>query len=392
MTPRIAIVIPTRNRPRFAINAVRALIDQDAAIDLFVSDNSDEGAPLEAFCADLAGVTYLRPPGLLSMGDNWEWGVGEALTRSAATHIAVHYDRRLAKPHGWDRLAAIAARQPNRLITYTVDQVAHWPPPRRIWQAPWTGGTYLLRTANVARSISRARVTEVGHAFPLLSNCVVPRTLIEAMLTRFGSVCQSVGTDSTFLARFLTIADDYIFSDRAAGINYGTERSNGLGYLRGRGGDYADFERLSRDTAWLKAGTIAGLSLGNNMLYHEYELIRRATGDRLPPVDRGAALADLGRSLSLVADSRVRRRYAALLAQQGWTGDIPVPLGKRTRTEAKAESMIRRKWAEGGVAPATISGLSFQDDETALRWALRYPALRTDSIAHIAELEPARPD
>src|SRR6202012_2141730 len=115
---------------------------------------------------------------------------------------------------------------------------------------------------------------------------------------RFGTVCESTAPDGAFMCRFFTIGDaDYLHYDRPLGILYSSRRSNGLGYLRGKGGDFADFVKMAGDGPWPDAAPVPGMNLGNNMLYREYELVRRATGDALPPFDLPRVLEDLGREL-----------------------------------------------------------------------------------------------
>src|SRR5688572_21373546 len=94
---KIAIVIPTRNRPQLAINAVKSLLDQDCEIDIFVADNSSSPDGLPDFCRD-SGVHYLRPGSELSMPENWDFAVRRAMEISDASHFSVHYDRKFSRP------------------------------------------------------------------------------------------------------------------------------------------------------------------------------------------------------------------------------------------------------------------------------------------------------
>src|SRR3954469_3804894 len=120
MPASLAALIPTRNRPDLAMNAVRSLKDQGVDIDLYVSDNSAAEGALRAFC-EAEGVTYLRPPAELSMPEHWDWALRQALERSPATHFTLHYDRKFSKPGHWDRIRALADRRPDQLIAFPVD-------------------------------------------------------------------------------------------------------------------------------------------------------------------------------------------------------------------------------------------------------------------------------
>jgi hypothetical protein len=309
----IAVVIPTRNRASYAIGAVRSLLDQKISLDIFVSDNSTNPDQLRDFCRGEPRVRYLRPSAELSMGEHWDWALRQAMALSPASHFAIHYDRKLSKPGVWADLAAAESKRPDLLMTFPVDFVAHHPPPLRVWQTPWTGRLFLVRTARVAELLSKGQVEAISHALPVLSNCVVPRAVLQSILERFGNLCSSTGPDIAFMIRFLALNDRYVHFDRAAGILYGSVRSNGLGYLRGSGGDYADFLKLWGDRAWLQASPVPGVAVGSNMLFHEYELVRRETGDSLPPLDLAGVLNDLGGGLRWVHDPRMKAHLRGIL-------------------------------------------------------------------------------
>jgi hypothetical protein len=387
MTFSLAAIVPTRNRPALAMNAIRSLKDQGVAIDLYVSDNSADDEPLRAFCEAAESVTYLRPPAELSMPEHWDWALREALERSPASHFTVHYDRKYSKPGAWDRIAAIAAAHPDRLIAFPIDHVSHVPPPLRLWQTPWTGNLYEIATQRVAALTAAGRVEDMGHALPLLSNCVVSRESLARIAARFGNVCHSTGPDSAFLCRFLALEDVYLFDDRAAGILYGSERSNGIGYLSGKGGDFADFLSLFDDRSWLDAAPVPGVNLGQNMLYHEYERVRRETGGRLPPLDRQAVLAELGRSLRWVAEPERKAALLERLGRAGHDGQEPPPLAKQG-WRSRVHQHLWRGRIRAGRVPPNISGFAFRNDAAALKAALRYPRQADGRADHLAPLNP----
>src|SRR5207302_4809029 len=244
MTITIAVVIPTRNRAPFAIAAVQSLLTQDLSIDIFVSDNSTDPEPLREFCSTEPCVRYLRPTVELSMPEHWDWSIRQAMERSNASHFTVHYDRKFSKPGNWAELAAAESKTPDMLLTFPLDSISHQPPPLRLWQTPWTGRRFTVPTARVARLRAGGQVAAIAHGLPILSNCLVPRAVLDAIVARFGSVCNSNAPDTAFMARFLALYDRYIHLDRATGVLYGSTRSNGLGYLRGTGGDFGDYQQL----------------------------------------------------------------------------------------------------------------------------------------------------
>jgi hypothetical protein len=383
----VAVVIPTRNRPDLAVRAVRSLLDQDCALDIYVSDNSEPARRLTPDPGAGPRVTWLRPPREMSMPEHWEWALGEATERSQATHFSIHYDRKISKPNHWGQLAALAERSPETLISYPTDHVADHPPPLRLWQTPWTGKLFAVRTTRTAELLAAGHVTDIAHALPILSNCLVPRAVLTAIAGRFGSVCNSTAADAAFLSRFLTVAERQLHHDRPPSIAYAPHRSAGLGYLRGGGGDFRDYLDRFEGKSWLHAAPVPGVNLGQNMLYHEYELVRRETG-ALPPLDRAAVLADLGFHLRWIDDPTLRAELAGILRDHGWTGPEPGPLPVtpwRAKLSVKLQQ-ARMRWL--GHVPSMITGFSFPDDEAALRDGVRYPRAPQATHEHLALLEP----
>ena len=433
----IAVVIPTRNRASLAIQAVRALIDQPSCrFQIFVSDNSssaDEIGQLSEFCNSLADsrITYLRPTRELAMATNWDWALQQALSLSDADYFTIHYDRMLIKPRQLSLLAEVAARFPNLLITYARDLIMDHPPPAIVCQTPWTGKVYQVQTSRVISLVRRGIITELGHTLPIFSNCLVPRSILESIRQRFGSICDSTGPDSCFMSRFCALYDTYLHFDRPLGILHGYYRSNGLGYLKGRSdGDFADFLATSGNEHWLEASPIPGVSLGQNMLYHEYELVRRATGTKLPPLDVEECLGELGRSLKWIDDPKTKAYYHALLREHGWkdqqpslpaAADVSEPSGLPLETEPQNGSptntlssithklirtlMIayyrahsRIYYSQKGTLFRAdylghelphICGYTFRNPRTAMHYALTYPRQPDEDNPFIAAVEPA---
>jgi hypothetical protein len=385
---RIAVVIPTRNRQPLAMKAVQSLLDQAPRLDIVVCDNSTSPGPLQDFCRGRPSVHYLRPPAELSMPANWDYAVRTAMEMSPATHFSVHYDRKLSKPGAWAPLARLAGRFPDRLITFGADVVAAHPPPLRLWQTPWTGGVYAIGSAKVAQLLATGHVGRISHLLPIFSNCLVPRPILERIVGNFGDLCDSTGPDSAFMWRFLAFEPGYLHLDRPMGIYYASHRSTGVGYLRNEGGDFPDFMKTYGERQWLEAAPVPGLNLGQNLLYHEHELVRRRTGDRLPPLDRAAVLDDMAGFLQWVADPELKDRFRALLRENGWTGSEPEPYPPRAWRSVAWEMLTRLRMKAQGFDPPHICGFSFRSDEKALDFALRYPRRPEPSRTHLELVEP----
>jgi hypothetical protein len=387
MTITIAAIIPTRNRASLAIAAVQSLLTQDVSIDIFVSDNSTDPEPLREFCRTEPRVRYLRPPAELSMPAHWDWAIRQAMKLSSASHFTVHYDRKLSKPGIWAELAASVSKRPDVLLSFPLDSISHEPPPLRLWQTPWTGKPFKIRTERVARLLSDGKVAVIAHALPLLSNCIVPRAVFDSIVERFGNVCDSTAPDSAFMTRFLVLYGHYIHFDRAAGILYGSTRSSGMGYMRGGGGDFDDYRNRWDGRTWLDAAPIPGINLGGNILFHEYELVRRETGDRLPPLDPAGVMNDLSTELRWIHDPEMKADLRRILREHGWNGPDPRPHDAPSRYSALYQGVCMFLARAFGVVPATITGFAFRDDATALKYALKYPRFAQNDAGHLALFE-----
>jgi len=402
MVPKLAFVVPTRNRAKMAIAAVNALRTQAGAdVVIVVSDNSpdgDEVRRLSEFCRALADprILYIRAGGDLPQGSHWNWAVLEALARSGATHVTVHYDRKISRPGAAAALAGVAAEHPDKVVTYLQDFVSAEPPPLRAWQHPWTGKLFRIATRRTVELSAAGKAQALGQALPILSNCLVPRTVVEAVVDRFGTLCESTTADSCFAYRFCALFDDYLHLDRPLTVLYGSHRSAGIGYLKGEGGDFADYRATWRGEAWLDAAPVPGLNLGYNMLFHEYELVRRSLGDagRLPPLDRAGCLRDLAGSLYWIPAGEARNRACTLLREQGWDGEGAVLNVERRLSRLRRFALwVRQRRALlaalTGAAPATgVSGFRFRSDEEAVRYVLKFPRRRTDDTGHVDIADP----
>jgi hypothetical protein len=388
---RIALVIPTRNRASLTVEAVRSIVDQGRDIDVFVSDNSPSpDQSLLDFVRDLGRpeIVCLRPPASLHQAAHWDWAVRQALQRSPATHFAVHYDRKIMKPNALAVLESAAQSWPDVLICWSHDYVGDVPPPVRLYQPPWTGNVFALRTARIVELTSQGRATAIySHALPLLSNCLVPRSILTETIERFGDLCDSTTPDSCFAFRFAAQRDHYLHLDRPLGITYAAGRSAGGGYLRGNGGDWLDFRRSWGDRPWLAAAPIPGLNLGLNMLYHEYELVRRrSTGETFPPIQFDAYLNDLAVGLELIEDRESQAALRLVLKEQGWEGGTePKPV--RDFIHHILLDPLDRHF---GIRLRGATGRAFSDERRALRHALARPRRPATQARHLDVLEPVR--
>jgi hypothetical protein len=315
------------------------------------------------------------------MPTHWNWALEQTLAGCDSTHLSVHYDRKVPKPGRMRLLLDAIERHPDRVVTYTVDQVNEQPPGFVLWQPPCTGRLYEIPTARVWEMASEGQIAEMGHSFPILSNCAVPRQVLADIRQRFGDICNSTGPDAAFTFRFCALAESYVHLDASLSIVYATYRSNGAGYLSGNPTDYVDFRRTWGDRPWLDVVPLPGLDLGWNVLFHEYELVRREVGDPgIPPLSTQGYLHGLAHGLRYVEDGARRAELEAVLERQGWRGEAEPAGAPAVRTLRSRVGGLRRRKSVVlflastlGVKPAHITGFTFPTEDEAIEFASRYP-------------------
>jgi hypothetical protein len=408
MTTSIAIVIPTRNRADLAIEAVRSLLAiPESRLRVIVSNNSSDPThvqQLTRFCEQTADarLMHIRPPHDLAMAEHWDWAIQQTLERSDATHLALHYDRRVSKP-ALRLLLDRTTRWPERAITYYFDSVYPVPPRFHVHQIPWSGGVYEIRTARALELASRGLLTDRWQAFPVLVNCVTPRSIFERIRARFGNVCASTTPDAPFGLRLCALNEHYLHFDMPLAIHYAFGRSNGLAYLRGESSSpiFGDFLRLLGDRPWLDAAPIPGLTLGLNIFWHEYALARRQSGEeKFPPIDMDAYLNDLSRGLSAISDAAKRSEMRELLLSHGWREEEPIapspPVQRgliqrvRGRLSSLQGKLALLRADHLYVKPSDLGRFGFKSEAVALRHALRYPSAPIAENDFLSPFEPVR--
>jgi hypothetical protein len=172
--------------------------------------------------------------------------------------------------------------------------------------------------------------------------------VLEAVRRRFGSICDSTAPDSTFTYRFCETHDRYVHFDHPVGIAYAYERSTGMGFVRNGGGDFADFMQWWGDRPWLDAAPIPGLNIGQNVLFHEYEVVRRATTHQaFKPIDFKGYLNELGLSVLFIPEPERASELVQVLRHHGWqmpkivAREMPASVTSAMRPRA---SRIREGW------------------------------------------------
>src|SRR5258707_2721184 len=222
----LLIVIPTRNRAQLAIGAIESVLSQNAGnVRVLVSDNStipEEVASLSLFCERLKDerLRYLATPTDLPMSPHWDWAIGQAL-QSDATHFTVLTDRMVFRPDELRPLIEHVKRHPTKVLSYKPDKVADHKRPVKLALQPWTGDLFEVRAERLLALTAECLMHE---CLPRMLNCVVPRFVLAAIETRFGTIFGSVAPDFNFCYKVLALEDDILFYDKAILVHRALDR------------------------------------------------------------------------------------------------------------------------------------------------------------------------
>ena len=343
----VLVVVPTRNRGALAINAIRSVLEQNAAnVSILVSDNSTWNADREslaAFCAPLEGrrVRLVRPPAPLSMAAHWEWAVQDALRTHAASHLVYLTDRMMFRAGALGDVVTLAGRYPDKVISYNHDRIVDDRLPIRVEEYPATGRLLDIETTHFLQLFSEAYL---HHALPRMLNCIVPRSVLMRVHDRFGSVFSSFSPDFSFCFRCLDTEASFLYYDRSPIFHYALKRSNGASVARAEmTPDNADFTANLPVTGSVRnfATPIPELNTAVNAVFHEYYFFRQTTGSaKFAEIDLARYLGANAAEIPEILDPAVRSQTLALLVAHGYRA--VAPMGGGPGSLRRLGSLVRR--------------------------------------------------
>ncbi len=188
MTPRLSIVIPTRDRPDTLLYAIRSVLEQDFTdLELVVSDNSTTPRTAELL-AEIRDprLKVIQAGGCLSMAKNWML----ALSRCEGQFVTYLGDDDALLPGGLTEV--------DRLLRRTGARALRWDFGTYIWpQVPLPGdaGVLVVSMARQLRRVDgRSRIRESGGApglkpIPMVLHGAVERTVLEQARGRGDIFC-----------------------------------------------------------------------------------------------------------------------------------------------------------------------------------------------------------
>lgn len=337
MTPQwtLQIVIPTRNRADLAASAVQSVIDAGLPrVRIMVSDNSTQPDEAERLAAHYAGtpVQYIRPSKPLAMAAHWEWALGRALDDTSVTHVAFLTDRMMFQEGGLKALLDAMACWPAQVITFAQDRVNDYRYPVELEQSAWSGHV-LEVSSNLFVWDWSAVKQATGMAMPRLLNSIVPRSVIDLVRSRFGTVCgNSTSPDFAFAFRSLAVLDSLLYYDRPAIIHYALDRSNGASVARGMvSADHADFMHGLDGSSLLPDAPLPGALTVLNAIMQEYCAVRSVTD--WPSVDLIAYLEAIEQEVTQMEAGP--RKWQLLEQIRGFQEGATLPSARRATVIGK---------------------------------------------------------
>ena len=308
---KLLIVIPTRNRADFAINAINSVLQQeDCELEVIVSDNSTDDADvleLSNYCHQLADkrLRYIRPLNPLTMTQHWDWAMRQALQISSANHIAYLTDRTLFAKNCLQNLQSILQKYPAKIVSYSFDSIDDSVFPISVSQITYSGKLFEIQSASILKTYAEM---ERIHALPKMLNSVVPRELAATVLEKYGNCFFSMSPDYNFAFRCLDLEESILFYDRPLFISYGNDRSNGWNVLQGNfQKDALDFIKNLDSTDVCFDTPIKDMWVLPNPIIHEYCYAKLLdVSHKFPEINQTKYLVSLVENVVLYKNEKMR--------------------------------------------------------------------------------------
>ncbi len=414
----LVVIIPTRNRASLAMNAIQSVIHQPGcdSIQILVSDNSTEPHQLHqlsTFCKDLAfdRLRYITPPQPMPMARHWDWVLAQALEGYAANHFLYLTDRMVFRSSELRTIVDIAAANPQKVLSYSLDIVNDYTTPIRLERHPWSGKLLEIDSRRLLLQFSQS---VVHNCIPRMLNSIAPRSLLHKLIERFGDVFVSIAPDFCFAFRCLEVVDSFLYYDRSVLVHYALDRSNGATMTRGvLSTDSADFMRCLGDTKMNFAAPVPEFISAFNTCVHEYCLLKRQTQSvKFPDIDKKRYFEQIAVDVATIENPQLRNEMQALLCSRGYMNNVTHLEATQPITLSKVLSYVRRmfsarrvlwkvKWLLTrdlmkpiwlhlahwfGIWPPGRISFEFDTVEQAIQHANRFPLRRRVDWEHLESL------
>ena len=320
----VAVIIPTRNRAGYAINAIRSVMRQSIGdrMSVLVSDNSTDAhdsSALSEFCEQLqdSRLTYVKCQDDLSMTHHWNWALSRATGLFRQNHFLFLTDRMIFRDGSLAELLPILTAYPQDVVSYSHDRIDDLTTPVALELNPWTGSVLKV---SCSKRISKAAGMTFHPSLPRMLNCAVPRSVLTAITARFGTVFDSVSPDFCFCFRLLGMQNHILYYDKPILVQYGMNRSNGASTSMGLPTrDHMDFRKhLPRSHPALPCSPLPEVLTVGNAIINEYSFVNRELGMTFPPINMNKYLHHIAIELLEFRDGHTQSKLFELLRLHGW--------------------------------------------------------------------------
>lgn len=273
---------------------------------------------------------------------HWQWAMDRALSFPDASHFFVLTDRMLFKHGALSTLLTAVDKYPDELISFTYDRIYDYGRPIKYLPLPRSGHLYRLDTADLLRQSSRMIFRS---CLPRMLNCLAPRTLLEAMTDRYGSIFDSVSPDYCFCYRVLGMIPSMLFYDESLLVNYAQDRSNGASFSRGVASkDSIDFAQHLDSGPMNAQAPIPEIPTVGNAVVHEYCSVKsQSDSDRYPDLSIRSYLDFLAAEVDAFLDRAIASAARDILVERGWHPTVMFRLNALRRKLISVVLAVRQR-------------------------------------------------
>jgi hypothetical protein len=201
------------------------------------------------------------------------------------------------------------------LISYTYDRINDLQNPLVFSPLPRSGKLYRLTSEDL---LARSARMSFSSCLPRMLNSIAPRSHLDKLIGRFGSVFSSIAPDYCFCYRSLAVAASILYLDKSVLLNYAQARSNGGGLSRGAlSKDGEDFLKNLGSVGLCHLTPLPEVATVGNAVIHEYLYVQREVQGAFPMLAREPYLQYLQDEVLRMVDSPGKQNMLDVIFAQG---------------------------------------------------------------------------
>lgn len=204
--PFFSVLIPTRNRPELARQAVESALSQEFInTEIVIIDNNLDDSTKNALnhITDSRYV-YLRT-GDLSMPDNWEF----AFQQAQGEYILLLPDRDVfTSPKSLSVLAEVLEKTGVKIVSY------NWATQQNDGRIQWRAydnKLHRVQSQDLIKAFLNGEYRLFADRAPKGLNCCFHRELADVIRERWGALCPPISPDYTMAYQLLMLVSEYVY-------------------------------------------------------------------------------------------------------------------------------------------------------------------------------------